>query len=167
MNLQVGTWSSVKSLAKMTVQISFPLHFLRAFSKQGTLSVSCGKMFRKKIHDTLSEPGGLGNKTMARTKTWGNNGGIDWLIVMQDQPTERLWEVHRGGILFWDLGLKTKPRGSRQLTWHSIGTPARMTKLESHEWKLFWKKQEFRIVKASQAFWAVWWVWWFCRCPEF
>lgn len=58
---------------------------------------------------------------------------------MQDQPTERLWEVHRGGIFFGDLGvgLKTKQFWSRQLTWHSIGTPARMTKLESHEWKLF------------------------------
>ena len=90
----------------MTCKSPFLHIFLRAFSKQGTVSVSCNKIFRKKIHDTLSEPGGLGNKTMARRRKHGETMGelIDWLIVMQDQPTKRLWEVHRGGIFFGILG---------------------------------------------------------------
>ena len=89
----------------MTCKSPFLHIFLRAFSKQGTVSVSCNKIFRKKIHDTLSEPGGLGNKTMARRRKHGETMGelIDWLWC-RTNPQKDFEKYTEEGFFFGILG---------------------------------------------------------------
>ena len=151
------------------MQISLPPHFFESLFQAGNCFSFLQQDFQEKDpRYPLGARRAWKQNHGTTTKTWGNNGGIDWLIDCDAGPTHKktLRSTPRRDF-FLGSWVGTKQFWSRQLTLTFHWYTCKDDKIGEPRVEAFLKKTRISQVLPSQAFWAVWWVWWFCRCPEF